>query len=1049
MWNVKRVLILVAGVIACIVCYAIYALFLGNIDAMQPLPIPYTVPRGNDQSIEPQEHEADKRLAQSFGPICEELQRPLRLWLADKLVAIAAGDFIIEKDGRVKLAPFSAALYHKTKTPNAYPEISTIRADIAILTLDQPVSSYAELNSRKVIAVEMIGRKPGISLTNNRRTAEKGDDIDVLITNGNLFYEERKNLIWTDGVVCLKDFQTKPPTEIRGKGMEMHLSKEVNPNQPRVANARVQAAPPANDNGGVETIKLHSDVDMHFWVDGKSGFLGGPPNVKNNTAPPPEKAHVHIRTGGPFFYNLVNETAWFESPPVREGDTVQGEAIAPDQVLVVRLQMVGGRPKCDQLICDRLDLQFRKRIGPPASNADSSSGGDKEIETAKATKRDKNEVVLSLDSEEMAAYCDRFDFRAADLTNGPMMELFGEPLKSFKDGHKMVCPKLFLRGANRAGEGQEARAQGPGVIDLIDGKNTGKPTWPTHVVFNELLTVVKEKEGGEVFDLMTVTGDAAFIDDQQKQELHGEKIRVWIRQVQESAKKPEASGGPRQEVHRVIAEKRVHATSPEFIIRKADVFTMIFLAKAPPGSQLPAPATVTAARPNPDLPMDNQSPPPAGAAKAPIEEKKKPEPPIELTANTVNAEVFTLGAKKELRELVAKGNVYVFQPGDKPGEKRIDIIGQLLTVNYAEKGHILVVHGDQKNLGRLEMNELILWGPIITIDRGENKANVAGHGAMQMPSDKNLDGTDAPKNKKAGRVTIYWNQRMDFDGRSANFYGGVQAFQQDSFSKMQCEHLTSYFDKFVSFKEGATENRDAKLDRIICDKNVYIDDTQINENKQLLQRNIITGSNVASNNNEGGTNVTGPGEVRGLGRGSANVGGPPQPIGLDNKPAPTKQEWKLTHVKFRDRMWAPKTQGNNKSATFYGMNQGVEVFHFPTRDINATMNADRPPPDSLYLRCGMLQVEGRQQGDRTTQFMKAQVNCVFRTDKYFGEADIITYNEETDIMVLEAKEGNRVRLYEFMPGNQPPRPMSINSSKVLYNRKAGTIESAGVRSITN
>ena len=61
-------------------------------------------------------------------------------------------------------------------------------------------------------------------------------------------------------------------------------------------------------------------------------------------------------------------------------------------------------------------------------------------------------------------------------------------------------------------------------------------------------------------------------------------------------------------------------------------------------------------------------------------------------------------------------------------------------------------------------------------------------------------------------------------------------------------------------------------------------------------------------------------------------------------------------------MWAPKTQGNNKSATFYGDNQGVEVFHFPTTDIKAAMNADRPLLDSFYLRCGMLQVEGRQQG---------------------------------------------------------------------------------------
>ena len=189
-------------------------------------------------------------------------------------------------------------------------------------------------------------------------------------------------------------------------------------------------------------------------------------------------------------------------------------------------------------------------------------------------------------------------------------------------------------------------------------------------------------------------------------------------------------------------------------------------------------------------------------------------------------------------------------------------------MTYAEKGHVLVVHGDQKNLARLELGELILWGPLVTINRSTNRADVAGNGAMQMPSNKNLDGTDAPKDKKAGRVTVYWNQRMDFDGRTAFFFGGVQAFQQDSFSKMQCENLTTHFDKFVSFTEGANENRDAKLDRIICEKNVYIDDTQIDQRKQLQQRNILTGRYVVGNNNEGGTNVTGPGDVRLLARGT-------------------------------------------------------------------------------------------------------------------------------------------------------------------------------------
>ena len=266
----------------------------------------------------------------------------------------------------------------------------------------------------------------------------------------------------------------------------------------------------------------------------------------------------------------------------------------------------------------------------------------------------------------MAAYGNKLYYRAGDITTGPITKLWGEPLKSFKDGHKMVCKQMDLYSANRAGDGQKAVAQGPGQIDLLDSKNPGKPSWPTHVLWNDILTVVREKEGTEVFDIMTVTGDASFIDDEQKQELHAEKIMVWIQQLQEGAKKLDAAGGPRQELRRVEAERRVRAKSPQFVIRQADEFTISFLPKAPPGIRLPS-SGFTAARPdNPPAPLDNNGGPPVIGKQAPIEEKKKPEPPIELTANKITTEVFTLGPKKELQELVAKGTSMSSRPATSP-----------------------------------------------------------------------------------------------------------------------------------------------------------------------------------------------------------------------------------------------------------------------------------------------------------------------------------------------------------------------------------------------
>jgi hypothetical protein len=1060
--------------------YATYAMFLGNIDALPPLPIDYLpkprIPGDPTCGISNNVPEVDRRLQQSFGANCKELQHPLRLWLPDRGAAFAAGEFNIEPNGRVKLAPFSAAIYHKKKLPGDFPEISTLRCDIAFLTLDRPISSFSELNGRKVIAVELQGRL--ISITNNRATAEKGDDLDILISNAPLFYEERRDLIWTDGVVCLTDYQTKPATTVRGKGMEMLLAKDANPSRPK---PQEPAAKGHSDSNNVEKIILHSDVEMDFWTDGGSGFLGGPPNKKN---PPPvsdargdekpaPKAHIRIHTGGMFLYDLTKEFAWFERPPVNDSKSGRPAAdpLAPNQVHVERRQTVDGKAKFDQLICDRLELQFRKKANPQPDDAatPATAGGDKEIETAKAFKRGDGEVVLALDSEGMAAYGNELHYFAGDGVKGPKTILKGDPLRSVKDGHKMVCQELHIQSANRAGEGQVTKAWGPGQIDLLDEKNPQEENRPTHIRWRDTLTVVKLKDDNEVFDLMTVEGEASFIDDLQKQELHAEKIMVWMLAPNDSAKKPQAMGSNKQEIRKLIAERRVRAFAPEFIVRQSNELTMTFLPEvtrvdhAPvlpsPDAVKPGSTDVTAPR---GIAGGDAPPPPAVESKGPVEEKK-PAPPIELTGKKISVHVSTVGGKKQVEGLVARGNVYVFQPGDKPGEKRIDINGQLLTIkNNADKGHTMVVHGDAKTKARVELSDLILWGPIVTIDQAANRSEVEGDGAMQMPTNKNLDGTDIPKDKPTPRITVYWKKRMTFNGKNADFYGGVQAFQQGTYSKMTCEHLVTYLDRYVSFKgdpgkeSGSKDSQSAKVERIICDQNVFIDDSKVDEKaKVLVQRNIVQGWQLV-NHQDGRTDITGPGQCRQLAKGGGEPTLGPQQPGVNTQPkakAKTdadKDQWMLTHVKFPARMfYSTDEQTKTKKATFWA-NPGsfVDVYHFPTTDINAAMDPDHPPKDGLYLRCENLVLRGEEHAERTTQIMIARQNVYFRTDIYLGYADVVKYDENTDMVTMECFNGNFVRLYKF--DEQGRRiEQAIRSARVLYNRKTGEVITTGVKSIEN
>jgi len=200
---------------------------------------------------------------------------------------------------------------------------------------------------------------------------------------------------------------------------------------------------------------------------------------------------------------------------------------------------------------------------------------------------------------------------------------------------------------------------------------------------------------------------------------------------------------------------------------------------------------------------------------------------------------------------------------------------------------------------------------------------------------------------------------MNFDGRTAIFNGGVQAFQQDSYSKMQCEKCGRTSISSFLFKEGQKENQNAKIDKILCDKNVFIDDSTVERTQAVGTTQPLHGTDLRVEQPGRRNESHWAGVVRLLAKGNAALNGAP-PAGA----APAKLEWKLTQVNFSQRMFS-NIKANTKEREILWLQQGRRVFHFATTDINAKMNADRPAKDQLYLRCGILFVEGRQTGERT------------------------------------------------------------------------------------
>lgn len=1039
MWTPKRLLILLGGTVLFMGVFAIYAYFLGGIDGLPLLPIDYL--RGEIEPPTPPVPPVggtETKLKRAFGNECDELKRTIILDLRSKGMLLAANQFDIEADGRVKLTQFSAALFPKSRDDTKFPEINTVQCQTAFLTLNQPVSNLTELSNRKIIGVELRGNR-GITMINNRRTAEKTDDIEVLITNGPMFYEEKKNLIWTDGYVRLLDTQTQPnPTKITAQGMELKLTEETGPNRPKTAKAPKNAPKTKSDAlSGLEMLHLKSNVEMHLYVDSTSGFLAGSPEFgkKSDKAPgaagkTSEKSHIVIKTSGPFYYNLTRELAWFDSP-APQGNNVPA---SPEQVLVSREHKVGKSETYDQLLCDHLELQFRRKAADPKARPDAASrSADKEIESALATTRTK-EIVLTMDSENLEAYGQELHFRAATATSGPQTILKGAPtMNAVKDCHKIKARELHIIGADKAGNGQQVFAKGPGQIDMWDKNNKARP-YPTHALWKDSLISVKEKVGDKLLDVLTLTGDAGFIDEEHRQELHGQRLQVWLETAGGAGKKREVQETAKQKLHKVEAWEKVSASSPEMIVRYTNHLVIRF--KHEPAVDATLPESL------PAIPGGEKTPPLPGPSgdratplpqpgKAPDKSPEKARKPIELQANDVVAYVTTQGAKNQLQELVTEGTVHIHKEGEDAKDKGIDITGEMLNLVHHPRGDTLFVFGDGRKPAQLQLNDLVLVGPKVTINQKDNIAEVEGAGVMNMPSNTTFDG--GRPTKQGTRLEVHWNRDMIFNGKYADFHGGVQAYQDNA--SMKCENLQVTLDRVISFKEGQKSNQGAKVEKLLCDKKVYVqEETKNPATKKYVLHNRLEAGELTIDNQEGPIIARGPGKVYHLAMGSSEnpIAGPGQ-----QPNAKGSLELKLTRIDFEGRMFS-NNKDNSRNAKFY---DNVEVYHFPAEEPNAQMNPNNPPAGGFYLRCEVLNVFTRQIEGKSSQMMHAKGKVFFRTQEFFGRAEVLKYDESQDTVIFEGTPGNPATLYKKKAAGQEPQ--EIKGSKILYNRKTGVFQLDG------
>jgi hypothetical protein len=1120
MWAPRRLARLVLGLVLGLVAYFGYASsFFGAIDGLPALPERYYPGDGEPTAPPVRRNTVDEKIAQSFGKDCEELKRPYRVELRTQNIVLSAGDFQTTEDGRVRLQPVSLAHYGKRPVDGVWPEINTVRGKIAYLTFDRPIQNIQEVGGRKLTRAELSGNIEIVN--NRRTEDRSDDLCVYIANGPLFYDEAQHLIWTEDAVYLKDQQSKPKPIEVRGKGMTVELIAEAPPPPRPGAPARAANRKKNDNITGVKSVVLHRDVLMHLYAEAGSGFPVGAGGAGDRKPAPPaaddeEKSQVTIHTPGRFTYNLGKDarepdTACFEVPAPDPNDP-------PRMARDVTVTRVHPRLRtADQIVCQRLDLRLRRKDqsanAKPAKGAkggkevkearpareakpgDASTDRGLEIEWARATGK---EVILTSDAEKLEAHGDEFVYDNKAFTT----TLRGTPeMEAIKENSTLHARELVIvehkpeRGAPPDARSTfDTRALAdparPGRIDMADAR-TGKKT--QHAVFAE--SMVSRRDGAQ--DLLIFTGAARLWDDEQGQTLAGDELKIWLDPapvtewrwpvcgVEVDGDAGAALFGPPparkadRKPHHLVAIGNVSAKSKDMTVHDTsrlvvwfkDPITLTFQADAlapvvqapaqPPQQAGPQPAPQPAVGPAPARPPDAPQvaaapdmltkPAPTGpAASAKVgEAEETPARPIDLSAHSVEAWVWRTEPKNTPEKVWCEGAVHVVQEPARPDEKGTDIKGETLSLLYRVEGHFLVVKGD---LAQLRQDKIYILGPEVNIDQKENKAWVNGLGAMQMESANSFSGE---RLSKPVPLTVHWSESMLFNGKFAEFHGGIQA-EQDS-GRMACQALQVFFDRPISLKEGNKGEQAPKVQHMICDRQVRIEDMKA-EGKKLLEYKWLAGQAFTMNalepepgrradpKGEGNEMKTsGPGAVKIYQKGGAAEQTQPAPRpGAGPKPAPRKEgdtEPKLTFVTFRNHMYA---NNHTNTAIFWG---GVRMLidlpcADPTQDFDMDALTAALPPQALYLAAAQVTVvDHAEKGQPPNREMRAVGRVQLQARDYWGNAVVVTYDEEHDRIILDGAGQGLATLYRVEVIGQ--KPVEVRGKKIKVIRTTGDFQVEG------
>jgi hypothetical protein len=499
---------------------------------------------------------------------------------------------------------------------------------------------------------------------------------------------------------------------------------------------------------------------------------------------------------------------------------------------------------------------------------------------------------------------------------------------------------------------------------------------------------------------------------------------------------------------------------------------------------------------------------PLGAADAPGAAAVPPletgEPPVggeadhhfEITGRLMEAQVLLpAGAASsdlsqhgdsELSELVIEGDVELKETGpvDPPlgtpappaaraGEPPVVVRGELIHVlNASRPDREVTVRGDPPSVqGRGLTLSGLNPGSSIKLDSGTNELRIDEPGWTELPLDRDLDGQplDEP-----GRLRVWWQKRMVFDGRRIRFEGQVVARGRHhrGGSELSTETLDVHLARFVRLTEADQDLDRVEVQRIVAYGGVRTENRSFTEQGQSSV-DRFHGANLDVNLETGASKSMGPGWMTSVRCGSSDLLSTPRDKGSGAGPSArpsgdssagasadpsagaradasaTTPEADQNELRYLDVRFQGPLEGNVRSRQMTFRDE-VRAAYAPVDCWEPALNPDDLEslgPDGVLLSCRELTVTHMPQptGEGRAVELVATGNVVVEGRTFTARAPRMTYDDAKQLLILESGGWTDAELYHQKRVGAPWS--EVQAGRILYWRSTGQIHVERARSL--